>query len=294
MTKHHPFFDALPPVSQFATDDGRLRLGYRLAETGTGLPLVFFHGYNGASASWAMQFSHFKDSRPVLAVDFPGFGGSAVMAPEMPLIADAMAELIRYLGFAQVVVIGHSMGGMLAQWLAGRSSAVTAGQNRSVASAANTGLVAGLVLSCTHKGRGRPAGSPMGADRQQRLADRRQLDDDAYGRVRVEKMLPALGDAELARFLALIAGEARPEGIECGGVAMECCDTSQALASLAAPVQIISAADDVVVKPAAAAALRAALPDARYQQLEGVGHAPYCEDAVAFNRCLESFLATLD
>jgi pimeloyl-ACP methyl ester carboxylesterase len=91
-------------------------------------------------------------------------------------------------------------------------------------------------------------------------------------------------------FLAAVAGEIRVEGIRCGGFAMQYLDTSPFLDQITAPVAIFSGANDIVVKPAAAAALKAALPLARHWLLRDVGHAPYCEDAASFNSAIEQFL----
>jgi len=45
-----------------------------------------------------------------------------------------------------------------------------------------------------------------------------------------------------------------------------------------------------VVKPEAAAALKAGLPQAHHWLLADVGHAPYCEDSASFNIAIEAFL----
>ena len=52
----------------------------------------------------------------------------------------------------------------------------------------------------------------------------------------------------------MIAGEIRPDGIRCGGRAMQMLDTTALLQAM--PVMIVSAARDIVVKPEALAALR--------------------------------------
>ena len=88
----------------------------------------------------------------------------------------------------------------------------------------------------------------------------------------------------------MIAGEIRPDGIRCGGRAMQILDTTALLPKFTMPVMIVSAAH-VVVKPEALAALQADLPQAMIVRLNG-GHAPYCEDAKAFNAALDSFFST--
>ena len=91
----------------------------------------------------------------------------------MAAIADEVVGLLDHLGIKDAVIVGHSMGGMLAQALA----------------AMHPSLCKGLVLSCTHKGRAQPPESQLSADIERRLADRATLDNAAYGHLRVSSML---------------------------------------------------------------------------------------------------------
>ena len=147
-----------------------------------------------------------------------------------------------------------------------------------------------IILSCTHKGRAQPVGSPLRAAEQERIKEREVMDDASYGALRVGKMLSGKIDPQIMAFLAAIAGEIRVEGIRCGGFAMQYLDTSPFLDQITAPVAIFTGADDVVVKPDAAAALKAGLPQAHHWLLADVGHAPYCEDSASFNSAIEQFL----
>jgi pimeloyl-ACP methyl ester carboxylesterase len=166
------------------------------------------------------------------------------------------------------------MGGMLAQ----------------VLGATHPDICQAIILSCTHKGRAQPAGSPLRAAEQERIREREVMDDASYGALRVGKMLSGKIDPQIMAFLAAIAGEIRVEGIRCGGFAMQYLDTSPLLDKIIAPVAIFTGADDVVVKPDAAAALKDGLPQAHHWLLADVGHAPYCEDSASFNIAIEAFL----
>ncbi|MDA8855710.1 FAD-binding oxidoreductase [Alphaproteobacteria bacterium] len=106
----------------------------------------------------------------------------------------------------------------------------------------------------------------------------------------VGKMLSGKIDPQIRAFLAAVAGEIRVEGIRCGGFAMQYLDTSPFLNKITAPVAIFTGGDDLVVKPDAAAALKAGLPQAHHWLLADVGHAPYCEDAASFNAAIDAFL----
>ena len=235
--------------------------------------LVFLHGYNGNSASWYYQFTHFLSFR-VISIDAPGFGETAVFAGGMAMFAQEVASMLSKLNLPSFWLIGHSMGGMLAQ--------VIAAQNRH--------RCKGLILSCTHKGRARPRTEPLSEDIQNRIEQRMRLNDLEYGTLRVERMLSATLSSELHEFLVSIAGENRVEGIRWGGEAMQQLDTTPYLSNVECPTLILSAQDDIVIKPNALRALIADLPDAEHIEMTGVGHAPYCEDANGFNDLIEQFI----
>lgn len=277
MIENQRFVDFLPPLSMFCNQTSGILTSYRIYKPVDGSQstpvLVFLHGFNGSSKSWAYQFAHFTN-HTVIAIDAPGFGGSQVIEGGMVAIADEVAAVITSLVNGEAVIIGHSMGGMLAQ----------------VLGATHPDICQAIILSCTHKGRAQPAGTPLDAAVIERIEQRKMMDDATYGALRVSKMLPGDIDPGIAEFLAMVAGDIRVEGIDSGGRAMHHLDTTNLLPKITAPVAIFSGANDIVVKPAAAAALKAALPLARHWLIRGVGHAPYCEDAASFNSAIEQFL----
>ncbi|MDU8946229.1 alpha/beta fold hydrolase [Ovoidimarina sediminis] len=82
-------------------------------------PLVLVHGFMGGSAQWALQAPLGKE-RDLIAVDLPGFGANADLAP-LPGIAGNAAwvlEEVAHRGIGQFDLLGHSMGGMIVQEMA--------------------------------------------------------------------------------------------------------------------------------------------------------------------------------
>lgn len=86
---------------------------------GDGPPLVVLHGLYGSSRNWATAGKLLAASFRVVALDLRNHGESA-HAPEMsyPLLAADVAETLDRLGFARVVLLGHSLGGKTAMRLA--------------------------------------------------------------------------------------------------------------------------------------------------------------------------------
>ncbi len=82
--------------------------------------LVFVHGYFGGSRQWAGQINAFQDHFQVITPDLPGFGlNNSMTSPEsISGYADYVHDEIEKLGVERFHLIGHSMGGMIAQEMA--------------------------------------------------------------------------------------------------------------------------------------------------------------------------------
>ncbi len=107
----------------FATVNG-LRLHYQL-HGDAGEPLVFVHGYTGDSTDWRYQVEEFSGDYRVLVFDNRGHGESEAPADRSTYTVDDMVEdteqLITELGFERYHLVGHSMGGAIAQEVTLRS-----------------------------------------------------------------------------------------------------------------------------------------------------------------------------
>jgi pimeloyl-ACP methyl ester carboxylesterase len=101
---------------------------WRLLDTGAGTEVVVLLHPIGLDAGWWRPHAEvLADRYRVLAVDLPGHGGTEVALPYSFRAAGAgIARLLDALGITRdVTVVGVSMGGMIAPWLAAHSSAVT-------------------------------------------------------------------------------------------------------------------------------------------------------------------------
>jgi pimeloyl-ACP methyl ester carboxylesterase len=100
-------------------DRSGVHLFYR--ESGTGdPPMVFVHGWTCDHSYFSPQLDHFELSHRVVGIDLRGHGASD--APEgdysMPALADDVAWVCSELGVTGAVVVGHSMGAVIATELA--------------------------------------------------------------------------------------------------------------------------------------------------------------------------------
>ncbi|KAH8886066.1 alpha/beta-hydrolase [Thozetella sp. PMI_491] len=88
--------------------------------------LVFLHFWGGSSATWSEVTSILATTSPTIAIDFRGWGSST--GPEddsaysIAQLASDVESVIRCLSLDQIVLVGHSMGGKVAQAVAGRKN----------------------------------------------------------------------------------------------------------------------------------------------------------------------------
>jgi poly(3-hydroxyoctanoate) depolymerase len=92
----------------------------RVAEAGSGPPLLLMNGIGAGFQTWWPLARRLSQSRRLIMFDAPGAGGSPQLRrPErMPGLARLVVELCDALGEAQVDVLGYSWGGVLAQQFA--------------------------------------------------------------------------------------------------------------------------------------------------------------------------------
>ena len=248
------------------------RLAYR--EAGSGPALLFLHGMNGSSLSWSYAFQELAPSFRVVAWDAPSFGESDSFGDRAEDYVLAAKSLMVLLKLPNVVAVGHSMGGVVAAALAADAEAE----------------VAGLVLSSTHLGFGRPKGEPLLPRYATRL-DRLETKGVGaeFGLERAKGSTPRGTPHEVVRFLADIAQGVRAEGIRDGGRMSQEADNAHVgqLASL--PVLILSGGKDEIISRDMHDALVAAFPKARQVVFPDAGHASYAEFPRHFNAQIKEF-----
>jgi pimeloyl-ACP methyl ester carboxylesterase len=99
----------------------RVRLFYE--RTGSGRPeLLFLPGWCCDHSAFQPQFDHFAGTHAVTALDLRGVGRSDTPPDgySIPELADEVAAFCGAVGIEQPLVVGHSLGGMIAVELGGR------------------------------------------------------------------------------------------------------------------------------------------------------------------------------
>lgn len=247
-------------------------------EQGEGDTAVFLlHGVGGGKEAWA-------HNQPVLASqgfrtvawDMPGYGASAPLSPcTNALLADALKTLIAHVGARRNVLLGHSMGGMVAQELV----------------ALHPALVHGLILYSTS-----PAfGKADGAWQQQFLQSRFAPLDQGLGMAGLaNKLVPTMfaPDAEPARIAEAAALMARvpAESYRAALSAIVSFNRLAALGNIAVPTLCLAGELDLNAPPAVVEKMAGRIPDAAYVCLPQVGHIANLEQPALFNNAVLTFL----
>jgi len=92
----------------------------RFYEAGIGSPILLLHGAGGQARLWRRLMGPLSKRHRVIAPDLPGFGGSDY-SPSINSVRDYakfVADFIDALGIERASIVGSSMGGWAACWLA--------------------------------------------------------------------------------------------------------------------------------------------------------------------------------
>jgi pimeloyl-ACP methyl ester carboxylesterase len=87
---------------------------------GKGSSLILVHGAGGVSTYWFNQLSGLSHELKVIAMDLPGHGKSEPLKgkPSIERYAEHVCDLIKEMKLGKVTLLGHSMGGLIAQQIA--------------------------------------------------------------------------------------------------------------------------------------------------------------------------------
>lgn len=98
-------------------------LSIHVEQHGSAKPaIIFLHYWGGTSRAWSQVSARLQDKFQTVAYDARGWGRSAKTSTGYALadLADEALALVRELGVSEFVLVGHSLGGKIAQLAASR------------------------------------------------------------------------------------------------------------------------------------------------------------------------------
>jgi pyruvate dehydrogenase E2 component (dihydrolipoamide acetyltransferase) len=104
------------------TASPQTRIAFRNLKAGTGVPVVFLHGFGADLSAWRSFVDHVTIANPQVGLDLPGHGGSSdqVVSDFTSLVGEVAAALSAT-GRTRLHLVGHSLGGAVAAALTARS-----------------------------------------------------------------------------------------------------------------------------------------------------------------------------
>jgi pyruvate dehydrogenase E2 component (dihydrolipoamide acetyltransferase) len=110
--------DATPAYEYVEVQGIRTRFARKGLTEGT--PVLFIHGFGGDLDNWLFNIDAVGEKAPVLALDLPGHGQSAIRLPGTTLgaLADFVADFLDAVEVERAHLVGHSMGAAIAAKLA--------------------------------------------------------------------------------------------------------------------------------------------------------------------------------
>ncbi|MCW8109007.1 pimeloyl-ACP methyl ester esterase BioH [Alteromonas ponticola] len=97
--------------------DSHKRSGLITRSVGTGKELIFLHGWGMNGGAFSQLFPYLQNDFTLTVIDLPGFGENSHIVPE-PFSLPALADLIASQLSERSVLVGWSLGGLIAQYLA--------------------------------------------------------------------------------------------------------------------------------------------------------------------------------
>ncbi len=234
--------------------------------------LVFANSLGTDMRVWSSVVDHFAGEHRIVQYDKRGHGLSTGPVTDLTIadLASDLAFLLDHLEITNAVILGLSVGGMIAQELA----------------STRPDLVRGLVLSNT----GHKIGTP----------DMWQTRIDAIEAGGIEPMADAVMErwfseefrstrtAELNGWRAMLTRTpAAGYAAVCGAIAKA--DLTSMTADLTVPTLCIAGGSDGATPPALVRELAGLIAESRYREIPGAGHLPCVEDPTAVIAAITEF-----
>lgn len=247
------------------------------AGPGNGTSIFLLHGAFGAKEYWRAQLQAFTGAGyRVVSWDAPGYGISALPVPlSIDYCARALALLLEKEGGTCNVVMGHSMGGMVAQqaWRHARTR------------------IHGLVLSATSASFGSPDG-----DWQREFVRARVAPLDAgrsipdYAPEMLRAMMAPGAQGPVVDLVVGTVSLMREETFRAAVAAIVGFEGRDLLPTLDIPVLCIAGEQDTTAPASVMQKMAAKIAGAEFHSLAGLGHFGWAEDPQRFNASVLDFL----
>ena len=266
--------------SHYVTGGGGTRLHVLEAGNPNGQPILFIHGFSQCGLCWGRQFSSdLADDHRLIAMDMRGHGLSdrpRDAYADSKLWADDVNAVVQSLRLDQPILTGWSYGPLLILDYIRHYGESAIGGIHFVGGISKLGSESAL--------------SVLTAEFLAEVPGLLSTDADESARA-LENLLNLVYSSELTphdRYQMLGWSISVPSYVR-QGLFARACHNDDLLPTIRRPVLLTHSSAETVVKPSAMDEHLAAMPDAQVHWTRDAGHAPFYDEAEAFNRRLRQF-----
>jgi non-heme chloroperoxidase len=254
-----------------------------VVDSGKGRPVVFLHGVMCSGRLFEPQVAHFSRGHRVVVPDFRGHGDSERTpgGHTVPNYARDMAALFEAIGVDRPVLVGWSMGAMVAY--------------EYLREAGSEGVAGLVIVDQPPADFAWGGGYDFGLFTPEVLAESIEAIQTDVAAVAEEWAELMLHDPT-PESVALLAGELAKVPPAIGTsilVDQTLRDYREFIPGIRVPTLVAFGGDDKATDPAAGKWIADAVPGSRLEIFDRSSHCPFFEEPEAFNRALEEFLAGL-
>jgi len=268
------------PAKRIAIAPQRV-IGYREAgQADDTLPLVLLHGIGSGAASWVQQLEALSATRRVFAWDAPGYGESTCVAsssPQADEYASVLSKWLDALGIERCVLVGHSLGAIIAGSFA----------------ASHAQRVAGLLLLSPAAGYGAASEEVRASKRDSRLAMLADLGPQGLADQRSANMLSPHADHASRDWVRWNMSRIVPQGYAQATHLLANADLASDVAKFEGRIAVAVGAEDTITPPSSCERIAQAART-RLQIIPRAGHAGYIEASTGYTALIDAFCRTSD
>ena len=257
-------------------------IGYREegAAQADALPLVLLHGIGSGAASWVQQLEALGTTRRVFAWDAPGYGESTPVGSDSPAAseyASAVEQWLNVLKIERCVLVGHSLGAIIAGSFA----------------ASHAERVAGLLLISPAAGYGAASDAVRASKRDSRLAMLAELGPQGLADQRSANMLSPHADDTSRDWVRWNMSRIVPHGYAQATHLLANADLAGDVTKYTGRIAVAVGAEDAITPPSSCERIALAA-NTRLQIIPRAGHAGYIEASTDYTALIDAFCRASD
>jgi pimeloyl-ACP methyl ester carboxylesterase len=261
-------------MSRFDYDD--ISMFYKTA--GEGEPVLLIHGLGGDHRGWEFQEKDLAARFHIIMPDLRGHGQTTIeelgMMIPPDLVADDLNALLDHLGHDRVHVVGHSLGGMVAQNFVLRYPKKV----EKLVLVDTTPMISEDLIDVVYSWR---EAQVEGGDEAYFWTSLRSGYNDEW----IEN------NPDMVQYLKEKSVDTNDEGVLAAGLGFSTIDFTERLPEIEAETLVIHGDDDRVMNLELGKIIHEGIRGSKLKVLEGCGHSPTVQMTEEFNTTLIEFLS---